>query len=252
MIILKNKNSDFIYLDVVSKYSTTLTSQLSQHPVDGAGVVTDHVIKQNPKINITGFLSGADFNFSKPTLTAEDRAFIGIGQLLIPLDIAGEVEVSNNKPPSSLYPDVIGQAFSESLPEIFNINEERNSTYTEKALYSVLKTFYDNKDELTLYEFDQDAVVDSLDRIFIVGLTTSETVESGDSLAFNLELERITFSELMESEIPEDVQAAFKKKATEEKKIGGENPVEDKSIKELIAEEVSSALKSVRDQLGGN
>jgi len=253
MIILKNENSDFIYLDVVSKYSTTLTSQLSQHPVDGAGVVSDHVTNQNPKISITGFISGADFNFSKPVLSAEDRSFIGIGRLLISTDIAREVEVLNNKPPLSLFPDVVGQAFSESLPEILNINEERNSSYSEKALYAVLKSFYDKKEELTLYEFDLGSVVDDLDRVFIVGLSVNETVESGDSLAFNIDLERVTFSSLMETEIPEDVQQAFKKKVVEEKRIGGEtaSDTNPSDVYEDVKKYIESGVRSIVSNIRG-
>lgn len=223
MIILKNDNSDFIYLDVVTKYSKNYSSKLSQHPVDGSGVITDHVTKNNPKISLVGSITGADFNFSKPQLTSEDRSYIGIGQLLISTDIAREVEVSNDNNPTNLFPDVVGQFFSDSLPEVTNLSEGRSESYSEKALVNVLRSFYENKDKLTLYEFDLGSVVDTLEDVFITNLDVSEAFESGDAIKFNITLEKATFSYLLLSTIPEDVREDFQAKKAEEKKLGGQD-----------------------------
>lgn len=222
MIILKSENGDFIYLDVVTQYSRSLASQVSSHPVDGSGTVSDHVIKQNPRLQLVGNLSGADFNSGKPDLSPEDRVFIGISQIVVESDVADIISVSYEDNPLTLLPDVIGQFFTDTLPEVEGITDGRSSSYSEKILFSVLRSFYKNKRNLTLYEFDNGTVVETIEDVFITSLNVNETVTSGDSLAFDITLEQVTFSSLVEEEIPEDVQQAFREKTAEKQNKGGE------------------------------
>lgn len=227
MIILKNDAGDFIYLDVVTQYSRSFSSQVSQHPVDGSGTVSDHVTIQNPKFQIVGNITGADFNSGKPILSPEDRSFIGIDQIVVESDIASIIEVSYDNSPSNLLPDIAGQFFSDSLPEIENLNEGRDAVYSEKVLYEVLKNFQRRKQKLTVYEFDNNTVSGQpIDNVFIINLAINETATTGDSLAFDITLEQVTISNLLEEELPEDVQEDFRRKNEEKKKKGGQSAVD--------------------------
>ena len=222
MIALKNENGDFIYLDVVTQYTQTFTSQISQHPVDGSGVVSDHVIKQNPKIQIVAQITGADFNYSKPDLTAEDRNFIGVNQVVVSTDRASLVEVSYENNAFNLLPDVAGQFFSDSIPEVQNLSEGRDASYSEKILFEILKTFYKEKSKLTVYEFDNGGVDSNpTDNVFITNLSRNESAENGDGLLLNITLEQVTISNLLETEIPEDVREDFQKKDAQKSNKGG-------------------------------
>lgn len=225
MIILKNDTGDFIYFDVVTQYSRSFGSQVSAHPVDGSGVVSDHVTKSNPRIQLVGSISGADFNSGKPNnLPAEQRNFIGIDQIVVPADIAQEISIRSENSPLDFAPDVVGQFFTDSLPQVNGISEGRDSLYAETILYNVLKSFYDNKVKLTLYEFDEGIVSsDPIEDVFITSLNINETVSSGDSFSFDITLEKVTFSNLLEEDIPEDVQEDFRKKSEEEESLGGDN-----------------------------
>lgn len=228
MIILKSEQGDFIYLDVVTQYSRSFASQVSSHPVDGAGVVTDHVTRQNPRIQLVGNITGADFNSSKPDLNADERAYLGIDQVIVSSDIAQQVKVSYEDSPLNLLPDSLGQFFSDTLPEVSGIVDGRDASYSEKILFSVLEKFYQNKRKLTLFEFDHDnKIVDTISNVFITSLNINESVSTGESLAFDITLEQVTFSYLLEEDIPEDVQAAFLKQAAEKANKGGESPVEE-------------------------
>lgn len=226
MITLKSPSGDFIYFDVVTKYSQNFSSQVSQHPVDGSGVVTDHVIKQNPKIQLTGFISGADFNFSKPDPISEDRVLLGVGSIVIDNDIAPAITVNYDNNSTNLLPDVAGQFFSDSLPEIDNLVEGRDASYSERILFSILEQFYKQKAELTLFEFDLGVIVNQIDSVFITSLSLEESAQNGDSLAFNITLEKVTFATLLEEEIPEDVQESFKKQNEDKVKKGGQGGTE--------------------------
>ena len=247
MIILKNQNSDFIYLDVVTKYSQTLSSKVSQHPVDGFGVVSDHITKENPKLQISGFLTGADFNFSKPKLTPEDRGFIGISQVVVESDIASAIRVTNENNPTNLLPDISGQFFSDTLPEVQGLSEDRGDSYSEKALFLKLESLYINKEVLSVFEFNDGSVVESfLPDVVITNLTIKESTETGDALAFDLTLEQITFSYLIETRVPVDVAEAQQKQITEEVVKG------DVGILEILLDEnrTSTAALVIAESLG--
>lgn len=246
MIILKNKNSDFIYLDVVTKYSQTLSSKVSQHPVDGFGVVSDHVTQENPKLKITGFLTGADFNLSKPRLTPEERGFIGIDQVVVESDIASAITVTSEDSPTDLLPNIAGQFFTDTLPEIEGISEDRDDSYSEKALFLKLESLYINKEVLSVFEFDDGSVVESfLPDVVITNLTIKESPETGDALAFDLTLEQLTFSYLIETRVPVDVAEEQQQQVAEEAAKG------DKSTDEVAADEGENDRTVLRSLVPG-
>lgn len=221
MIILKNDLGDFIYLDVVTQYSRSFKSQVSQHPVDGSGTVSDNVTIQNPRLQIVGNITGADFNSGKPQLSPEDRAFVGINQIVVESDIASIIEVNYDNNPSNLFADVSREFFSDSLPEIENLNEGRDAVYSEKVLFEILKKFQRRKEKLSVYEFDNNTVSGQpIENVFIVNLSVNETATTGDALAFDITLEQVTISNLLREEIPEDVQQDLRAKNEEEQSKG--------------------------------
>ena len=213
-IALKSESGDFIYLDVVTGYSHTFQSQVSQHPVDGSGTVSDNVTKQNLVIKLKGSITGADFNSGKPKdLSAEDRKFIGVGQVVVEGDIAGVIEVKSEDSFTNLLPDFAGQFFTDVLPTIEGISEGRSASYSEAILFKVLESFHEDKENLTIFEFDSGARVGQRTDMFITGLSLSEATESGDAIEFDITLEQIKFSSLLEVTVKIETAPAFKEKA---------------------------------------
>lgn len=250
MIVLKNQSGDFIYLDVVTQYSRNFSSQVSQHPVDGSGTVSDHVTTQNPKYQIVGNITGADFNSGKPELTSEERSFMGISQIVVESDIASVIEVNYENNPLNLLPDIAGQFFSDTLPEIENLNEGRDAIYSEQLLFEVLKKFQTRKERLVLYDFDNDILSGApVEDVFITNLAVNESATTGDALAFDITLEKVTISMLLEEAIPEDVQQDFQQKNAEKEKKGQQSTqVVDESTGEPIETGLGSALSFFLNQ----
>lgn len=247
MIILKNETGDFIYLDVVTRYSRNLSSQITQHPVDGAGTTSDNVVIQNPRFQITGNITGADFNSSKPTLTSEDRFFIGIDQIVVESDVATIVEVNYEDSPKNLLPDIAGQFFSDTLPTIDNLNEGRDARYSERVLYEILQNFQLRKEKLSIYDFDNGSVdVSPVRNVFISSLKVNESATTGDALSFDMTLEQITIATLLKEKIPEDVQESFRKKNAEEKKRGEQAAAAVEAAEEA-EENIDSTLKFFKE-----
>lgn len=214
-IALKSDAGDFIYFDAVTNYSQNYSSSVSQHPVDGSGVISDNVVKNNPVIKIRGVLSGADFNSSKPELISEDRNRLGVLSIVSDGEIAQPITVNYDTNPNTISPDVIGQFFTDSLPEISGLTEGREASYSERALSKVLKTFYEDRVQLTLYEFDDGTIVDEVTDLYLVGLPLEESAQTGDSIHFSLTLEKVQISTLIEEEIPEDIRSDFQEQAAE-------------------------------------
>ena len=248
-IALKSESGSFIYFDVVTAYSQTFPSSISQHPVDGSGTVSDHITKQNPIIKLRGFITGADFNFSKPTLSSEDRQFIGLDQVVVESDIATEVKVKSEESFTGLLPDSIGQFFTDTLPEIENIAEGRDASYSEKVLFSILLGFYDNKSKVSLFEFDRGLIVEEIFDLFITKLSLIEKSESGDALEFDITLERITISFLLEAEVEEVPAASIQLKTDAKVEKGDKSGSESEDIVTDI--ERSSAAKRGLDLILG-
>jgi hypothetical protein len=214
--------------------------------VDGFGVVSDHVTQENPKLKITGFLTGADFNLSKPRLTPEERGFIGIDQVVVESDIASAITVTSEDSPTDLLPNIAGQFFTDTLPEIEGISEDRDDSYSEKALFSKLESLYINKEVLSVFEFDDGSVVESfLPDVVITNLTIKESPETGDALAFDLTLEQLTFSYLIETRVPVDVAEEQQQQVAEEAAKG------DKSTDEVAADEGENDRTVLRSLVPG-
>ena len=65
--ILRN-NLDIVWIDVVESYSRDYSGQVTSHPVEDGSFITDHYIKNNLKIQISGLFSDADFNTRRPSV----------------------------------------------------------------------------------------------------------------------------------------------------------------------------------------
>lgn len=219
-IALKNSTGDFIYFDVITRYGQKLPSQLTKHPVDGKGVISDHIVQDNPQFHLVGFISEADFNSSKPDLTSEDRAWLGVNSVVVDSDIASIVSVDSDNNPNNLFPDVIGQFFTDSIPEISGVNEVKQASYSNIILVDVLKEFYRKRETVSLFEFDRGNIVQELFDMVITNIAVDETAENGDGIAFDITLEQANISNLVEEELPEDVRTDFQAKASAEAKKG--------------------------------
>ena len=236
MLAIKSEEGDLIFLDVVSQYSRGFQSQTTEHPVDGSGTISDHVINRNPTITIQGYITAADFNSTKPQeLIDADKDTLGVESIVVEGSVATVAEINYESNASNLFPDVIGQFFTESRPEITNILAARGN---EKDIFKILKNYRDTKANLILYEFDfvdgRDQIVETIPEnpsqaVFITSLSIDETPSNGDALLLNLSLSVVTIASLREEELPEDSRVPEKTAERSNKGVqsGDEAAVED-------------------------
>jgi hypothetical protein len=214
MIAIKSQEGDVVFFDVVTRYSQSFRSQLTQHPVDGAGTVSDHVVKQNPQVTLSGIISGADFNQSKPqNLSEEQRNRLQVGASVIdPASIASIIEIKSEDGALNLLPGSVSQFTSNSVPTIENLSEGRGN---EKDVFTLLKGYSDRKEAVNIYEFDDVGegmtIVDELpekpsQRVYITNLSKDETAQQGDALTVNMTFQIATVTTLQEEEVPANMR----------------------------------------------
>lgn len=262
MLALKSQQGDLVFFDVVSRYSRGFQSQATEHPVDGSGVISDHVINRNPSITINGYITGADFNSLKPQeLVDSDKETLGLQSVVVEGSVATPVQIDYDNNPTNLFPDVIGQFFTDTRPQISNISPSRGS---EKDIFKVLKSYRDTKAQLTLYEFDtingRDQIVETIpegisEALFITGLNIDETAEVGDALAFSMTLAVLRISSLVEEEIPDYVREQYREKAADKSNKGVQQG-EEATITEILSDSNNATfferLRQIRELLRGS
>ena len=65
---IKRNNGDILWFDAIEGFEETYSSSVTKHPIATGSLVSDHVVKDNPVLNLRGILSDADFNFNRPQL----------------------------------------------------------------------------------------------------------------------------------------------------------------------------------------
>ena len=56
------QDGGLIYCDAVTSYTQNYSGQVSKHPIDSGGLVTDHYIKSNPIFTIGAVITGVDIS----------------------------------------------------------------------------------------------------------------------------------------------------------------------------------------------
>lgn len=226
-------NSGFIYMDAVTSYTRNYKGQVTKHPVDQGGNITDHFIKDNPTFTISAVITGVD---------------ISTGTYLIQ-DLEGNTPYNSGVAPSAVsvnstddsvlrrfIPDSLGQFLSDSTPDVV-VDTQRIDLIEQIrdaliGLNSGVKfnedtgQFDSNIELVRLFEFDGYLLKRILNNLVITNITFREDANTGFALYCDITFEQITFASLRKTEIPQDVQQTLSKKAASKEDQGKQNSLE--------------------------
>lgn len=214
--------SAFVYFDAVTSYKTSYRGKVTEHPIDSGANIADHFVKENPRIMISGVITGADITVGNENIANED------GDSPINVRAAPDavvVDTSSSKL-NSLLPASITQFFTPQEPSItFSGNAAVDAVEKVKNAMANLmageryneisKTFINSMQLLKLYEYDGSVIRSITEDLVMVGLDFSEDADSGDALYCEITLEQIRFAKGKVAELPPDVVDALKNKAAE-------------------------------------
>lgn len=195
----------FIYFDAVTSFRESLTGTLSQFPIDGGGVISDHFTANNPVWSFSGIISGVDISYYARAVEDDNEGnTLSSGREKAP----DAVKInSTNSPLLKFVPDVIGQFFTPSKPSIVMASQ---SPETLQQIKETLRAGFKYPTPVKLYEYDLGNLrKKSIDNLIMTNIEFNEDTESGDALYCDITLEQTTFTETEKTQIPEGVSKAL-------------------------------------------
>lgn len=226
-IAVLRANGDLIWFDAILQFSEKYTGQVSSHPLESGNVISDHTIINNLVMTLSGIISDADFNMTRPTITDADASNWGISnKQFVNNTPVNDAVVIKYKPGINEYlPDSIAQFITPAKPVV------------EVPLYNRPMATLGIKDRLTLMQrsaetfslvdFHGDKIWRVLENCVLTALDFTEVAEAGEAIFPNMTIEQCRFATTAMTKIPKVVNKGRKgtaKTTREEKK--GDNPDE--------------------------
>lgn len=214
------QDGGFIYCDAVQAYTQNYSGQVTKHPIDAGGNVTDHFIKNNPVFTIGAVITGVD---------------ISTGTYLIQ-DLDGNSPYNSNEAPTPVsvnstdqsvlkkfLPDSIGQFLSDDQPEV-TVDSRRTDLIeqirqalidlTAGVIFNEKTGQFDPSIQLVrLFEYDNISLRKVINNLVMTKITFKEDANTGYALYCDITFEQVTFAFLKKTTIPKDVQESLKKKS---------------------------------------
>lgn len=239
LIDLNNSTSGFIYFDAVTVFTQNFSGQVTRHPVDSGGSITDHFTANNPKFMVSAVITPTDLSM----IPYKVRSPIGGTPYNVreaPHPVV--VKSSNSSMLQKFVPDSVGQFMATSSPEVIvdtiRVNLQENiRDILSRLVYNAKSddSYADNKIQLVkLLEFDKSTLKRFTVDLVLTSVTYKEDHSTGDALYCDLAFERVTFAFLQQTVIPKNIIALLKKKAAPKAAKGTadstENTVDPKTL----------------------
>lgn len=220
----------FIYFDAVQKYTKEYKGKVTEHPVDRQSNITDHYIRQNPKIHIQGYISGADLYDKTALRPAEEGGYLPDNATPAPRLVSVEERVDNS------LPSALSQLFSTPGP-VVDLDRTREGEADVRKVQDALKKAVGSASDagiplVTLYEYNGNTVTEVERELCITSLVFEEDPDSGDALYCDITLEQVEFAQESQSAFDEDVVKALQSKAAKKESKGKEDSTEQDVEKE--------------------
>lgn len=210
-----------IYLDATTLYTQNYTGQVTRHPVDTGGVITDHFTRDNAKFTISAVITGVD---------------ISQGTYLLQ-DLNGNYPFNTNPAPTAVsvnstdksllrrfIPASVGQFLPSTSPDIqmqnarIDLLEQIRQLLIDlmsgKKFNEKTQQFDSNVEIVALYEYEGTFIKRILNNLVMTNITFDERPDTGEALYCNMTFEQVTFVTLKKTEIPKTVTGLNKKAAS--------------------------------------
>lgn len=207
-IAIRRDNGDILWFDAIEGFDEALSSTVTKHPVATGGFVADHVTKDNPRFNLKGILSDADFNYNRPLLDYNTTVTtVGSQQEIVEFPSVTRKQFVNNTPTNSpvsinsnvnvfksFLPESIAQFTQTSIPQV--IVTEQPKVKSASAVRLDLVHMRESKETFTLVDFEDNLIRRSWPSCVFTNLSFSETPDGGDARALFpiMEIEQVVFT----------------------------------------------------------
>ena len=198
-VAIQRKDSGLIWFDAVLQLNRSLSGSVSQHPLEDGTVITDHTTIDNERFTISGVLSDADFNNSRPTLDTRNLEITN-KQWINDTPVNGGVfstQFSNvfiNDPSAfgATLPEFVNQFISEQRPTVIvtGITKVKPATVVANELVEM----FNNREVFDVLDFREGVLVAIYNNCVMTGLSFNEDAESGDAVFPEISIERVKYA----------------------------------------------------------
>lgn len=188
MFAIMRANKDVIFFDAITRLTEKYSAAVTKHPMANGALVTDHTTFDNPKFTVSGILSDADFNLSRPFISdaVNGKQYINKTSTVTPVTIT---EVSSiNK----YLPEVIAQFTKDSIPTAFVTPQDK--VKTAQVVKADLVDMITSREQFTFFEFDGGAIPNSWPNCVFTGVDFMEDENTGAGIFPNLEFEQVSYA----------------------------------------------------------
>ena len=203
-------NQEVIYFDAITNLTETYTGSVTKHPMSNGSLITDHTIIENPKFTVSGILSDADFNISRPanpgTLAPfqfdtgahvstderglykpRDKQYINNTAVVQPVQIFDKSSINR------ILPEVVAQFTRDTIPEVLVTPQEKAKS--AQAVKQNLIEMWRNREKFTFFEFDDSVRPNVYPNCVFTNVGFKEDESTGEALFPELAFEQVTFAE---------------------------------------------------------
>lgn len=204
LALLFPDSGDVLFLDVVTNYAKSKSSNVSSHPVDASSQISDHVSKANPSFTLRAVISAADFNSS-----------IGFPEELLNPEESGAPRLETRPVDGAVIssPSQLLDYLPGSIQNIIGGQDNSSVTldpfrgYSHETARDLLNRVWDNSELITVLDYNYDiqtgrsVSVRSYPSCLITRFEDTEDVDTGDSVVVNLTMEQARFAYLKEVDV---------------------------------------------------
>lgn len=218
-------NGDLIWFDAILQFSERYTGQVSSHPLETGNVISDHTTINNLVMTLSGIISDADFNLTRPNITDADANIWHISnkQFVNNWPISVPVVIAYNPGISQFLPESISQFIQPPEPEV--VVPDYNRPLAGLGVKDRLTLMQRNAENFSLIDFHGDQIWRIIDNCVITSLDFTETPDTGDAVFPNMTIEQCRYAPIIKEKITATVNKGRKgatKTVREEKP--GDNP----------------------------
>lgn len=252
--VLMRSNGDILWFDAILSFTKNYTAQVTKHPIERGGVVSDHVTLDNISFQLSGVISNADFNTDRLDNEAQNSLYeylddIGTGRINIvnnsPLEDGAEITYQEN-PLTKYLPEAAAAFLDQSAPTV-SMTEAFKLTGAG-AMENYFTLMQRGKELFTVLEIFDNVVRRYEHNCVFTNVSFTVDPESGDAVYPNLTFESVVFVESALVKIPKKVTDKLKKKSESKQNKGAQSGTKSEGDAPKEVPKRVSAAKQARDK----
>lgn len=222
-IAVLRANGDLIWFDAITQFSERYTGTLTAHPLEKGNVVNDHTTLNNIEINLSGIISDADFNLTRPTITDDDAVNWKINNKQFvnnsPVDTTVSIEYKPGL--SQFLPESISQFITPAEPVVIvpDYDRPKFAARVKDELTQMQRT----AENFSLVDFQNGRIWRVIDNCVMVSLDFTETPESGDAIYPVMAIHVARYVDTRAVKVPITNKGRKTAKAAERKEAAGDD-----------------------------